>query len=145
MRKLALTLALIASFAVLSDTSRAKGPPPVGIDVSKLIPVYKPHKFTPIEGYRIKGIDWKNWGNRRARGLGRFRVPGSQVYGYESGRVDVQVKLSGAKACPIYDQSGNEVAEIVAFTRAKLVSVGKPGRCAVICVTGSPGYDVGCI
>jgi hypothetical protein len=145
MRKLALTLVVLASFVVPSETLSANGPPPVGIDVQKGVPVFKPHKFTPIEGYRIKGIDWKGWGNRRARGVGRFRVPGSQGYGYESGRVDVQVKLSGPKACTIYDQSGNEVAEIVAFTRAKLVSVGKPGRCAVICVTGSPGFDVGCI
>jgi len=147
--------ALLAATPGLSDTRSAngprpigidaKGPPPIGIDVQKLTPVYKPHKFTPLEGYRIKRIDWKSWGNRRARGLGRFRVPESPGLGHESGPVDVQVKLSGPKACPVYDQSGNEIGEIVAFTRAKLTSVGKPGRCAVICVTGSPGYDVGCI
>lgn len=147
--------ALLAATPGLSDTRGAnglrpsgidaKGPPPIGIDVQKLIPVYKPHKFTPIEGYRIKRIDWKAWGNRRARGLGRIRLPPSTVIGYESGRIDVQVKLSGPKACPVYDESGEQVGEIVAFTRAKLTSVGKPGRCAVICVSGSPGYDVGCI
>lgn len=138
--------ALLSAAPGLAGTPGPPAVPPVGIDVAKLRPVYKPHKFTPLEGYKIKAIHWKRWGNSRARGVGRFRmIPPSSVYGYESGRVDVRVTLSGAKACPVYDQSGNVVGEIPVFTRAKLASIGKPYRCAVICTSGSPGYDIGCL
>lgn len=130
--------ALLSAAPGLAGTPGTPALPPVGVDVAKLRPVYKPHKFTPLEGYKIKAIDWKRWGNSRARGVGRFRIPPSPVYGYEAGRVDVRITLSGAKRCPVHDQSGNVVDEILVFTRAKLASIGKPGRCSVICISGSP-------
>jgi hypothetical protein len=86
--------------------------------------VYKPRKFTPMDGYPVKRIHWQSWTSNKARGKGL-------VVG-----VKTKIKLFRPELCEPIDET--------VFSEVKLKSVGRPGDCAIICANGNPAYFFGC-
>ena len=97
--------------------------------------VYQPRAFLASPGLWVKRIDWASWSTTAAGGSGRFRVPKGAVVGLKKKSITVKLKFSQPKQCQVYDSAGNPVGTVNVFAELFLKSVGRPGKCAVICST----------
>ena len=130
-------LAICGALGAATSTAQTTAPPPgavfVADDAGRVF--YKPGNLLIEAGVLVKGIKWKPWGSTEARGQGRFRVPKGAVVGLKAKHIRVKLRLTKPKECEVFDSAGNPIGTVMVFEETSARSLGKPGKCAIICAT----------